>query len=217
MRQQTGFDIQGLATGMQREATTWQTLLDISGGKLAVAKCLYYLAHWRWSDNGTPELTPATDMRSLITLPDESGPIAIPHFDVNEAHLTLGVWKSPAGNLEKQLEHLRSKSSKWTAAMQMANLSRDEAFLSFTRIYIPSLRYGLGTCFFPASSLLRIQRPAVQAILPKMGYNRHLPRAVVYGPRTLGALGLPILILSTNKAYNKFYLLADTSVVPTAR
>ncbi len=101
LRQQTGFDIQGLATGMQRDATTWQTLLDISGGKLAVAKCLYYLAHWRWSDNGTPELTPATDMRSLITLPDESGPIAIPHFDVNEAHLTLGVWKSPAGNLEK--------------------------------------------------------------------------------------------------------------------
>ena len=194
LRQQTGFDVPSLAMGMQRDATTWQTLLDISGGKLAVAKCLYYLGHWRWSDNGTPELTPATDMGNLITLADESGPIAIPHFDVTEAHLTLGVWKSPAGNLAKQFDHLTAKSSKWTAAMQMANLTRDEATLSFTRIYIPSLRYGLGTCFFPASSLLRIQRPAVQAILPKMGYNRHLPRAVVYGPRTLGALGLPNLI-----------------------
>ena len=78
--------------------------------------------------------------------------------------------------------------------MQSANLTRDEAFLSFTRIYIPSLRYGLGTCSFPPSDLIRIQRPAINAILPKMGYNRHLPRAVVFGPRNLGALGLPSLV-----------------------
>ena len=78
--------------------------------------------------------------------------------------------------------------------MQSANLTRDEAFLSFTRIYIPSLRYGLGTCSFPISDLIRIQRPAINAILPKMGYNRHLPRAVVFGPRNFGALGLPSLV-----------------------
>ena len=144
--------------------------------------------------DGSPELTPAAEMGNLITLNDESRPIAIPHFDVQTTHLTLGIWKSPSGNLDKQLEHLRSKSNKWTTAMQAANLTRDEAFLSFTCIYIPSLRYGLGTCYFSSSALLHVQRPAINTILPKMGYNRHLPWAVVYGPRRLGALGLPNLI-----------------------
>ena len=183
-----------LALGMQQDATNWQTLLNISGGKLAVAKCLYYLGHWRWSKDGIPEMTPADHIGHLITLHDDSGPIQIPHYDVNDAHLTLGVWKSPAGNLEKQFEHLLSKSQKWTASMRAAPLSKDEAFMSFSRIYIPSLRYGLGTCYFTPTDLLKIQRPAVNVILPKMGFNRHLPRAVVYGPRQMGALGLPSLI-----------------------
>ena len=179
---------------MQTDATTWQTILDISGSKLAGAKCLYYLGHLRWTADGTPELTRANDMGDLITLNNEAGPIAIPHFDAQQSHLTFGVWKSPGGNLDKQLDHLRSKSLKWTNAMATANLTRDEACMSFTRIYIPSLRYGLGTCYFPPSALLRVQCPAVNTILPKMGYNRNLPRAVVYGPRNVGALGLPNLI-----------------------
>ena len=194
LRQQHGLDIPHLARGMQHDATTWQKLLEISGGKLAVAKCLYYLGHWRWSADGTPEFTPATEIGDLITLDEHSGPIAIPHFDANTPHLTLGVWKSMAGNLDKQFDHLYTKSIKWTTSMLAAHLTRDEAFLSFTRIYIPSLRYGLGTCYFRATELNKIQRPAINAILPKMGYNRHLARAVVYGPRTMGGLGVPNLI-----------------------
>ncbi len=188
------FPVSDLAIGMQRDAATWQTLLDISGGKLAIAKCLYYLGHWRWAPDGTPEFMPASTIGDLISLKDDSGNVAIPHFDANEPHLTLGVWKSPAGNLSKQFEHLRDKSNRWTKSMQAAPLTKDEAFMSYTRIYIPSLRYGLGTCFFPPQDLLIIQRPAIRTILPKMGFNRHLPRAVVFGPRNLGALGLPSLV-----------------------
>ena len=187
------FDVYELASGMQHDATTWQTLLDISGGKLAVAKCLYYLGHWRWT-NGAPEFTPASDIGRPISLDDDDGPIEIPHYDATEAHLTLGVWKSPSGNLTRQFDHLMKKSKMWTASMQAASLTKDEAVLSYSRIYIPSLRYGLGTCFFSSKQLIQIQRPAVNTILPKMGFNRHLPRSVVYGPQCLGALGLPSLV-----------------------
>ena len=187
------FPITELAAGMQRDATTWQTLLDITGGKLAVAKCLYYLGHWRWLD-GAPQFTPASDIGRPISLKDDSGSIAIPHYDTNDAHLTLGLWKSPSGNQTQQFNHLMTKSMKWTASIRAAPLTKDEATLSYSRIYIPSLRYGLGTCYFTPGDLLRIQRPAVNVVLPKMGYNRHLPRPVVYGPACLGAVGLPCLI-----------------------
>ena len=145
------FSVSDLAEGMQNDAMIWQTMLEISGGKLAVHKCLYYLGHWRWTKDGVPELTPASDIGNLIMLNDDSGPIAIPHFDPKEAHLTLGVWKSPGGDLRQQFAHLMTKSKRWTQSMTAAPLTKDEAHLSFTRIYIPSLRYGLGTCFFEST------------------------------------------------------------------
>ena len=87
LRHKFGFEVLPLAQGMQNDAATWQTLLDLSGGKLAVAKCFYYLGHWRWTEDGVPELTPSAEMGNLITLNDDNGPIEIPHFDTNDAHL----------------------------------------------------------------------------------------------------------------------------------
>ena len=135
LRTRSILPVSELALGMQRDAATWQTLLDISGGKLAIAKCLYYLGHWRWADDGTPEFTPATLIGDLISLTDDSGSVTIPHFDTTSSHLTLGVWKSPAGNLEKQFTHLRDNSVKWTKSMYAAPLTKDEALMSFSRIY----------------------------------------------------------------------------------
>ena len=79
-----------------------------------------YLGHWRWSADGAPEMTPAEQIGNLIQLDDDSGPISIPHYDVTKAHLTLGVWKSPAGNLEQRYLHLLNKSKTWTASMHAA-------------------------------------------------------------------------------------------------
>ena len=187
-------NIDELAAGMQADARNWQTFLDISGGKLAITKCLYYLCHWIWTTDGTPSLLDATTIGNLISMNDDPTAEQPPHLDPWTSHLTLGVWKSPAGNYQQQREHLLNKSRKWTASMRAATLTKDEATMSYTRIYIPSLRYGLGTCYLPPKDLLQIQRPAVNAILPKMGFNRHLPRAVVYGPADKGGLGLPSLI-----------------------
>ena len=33
---------------MQDDTTLWSRLLHISGGKLALHKCLYYIAKWNW-------------------------------------------------------------------------------------------------------------------------------------------------------------------------
>ena len=52
-------NIDELAAGMQADARNWQTFLDISGGKLAITKCLYYLCHWIWKADGTPSLLDA--------------------------------------------------------------------------------------------------------------------------------------------------------------
>ena len=164
-------NIDELAAGMQADARNWQTFLDISGGKLAITKCLYYLCHWIWKADGTPTLLDAATIGNLISMNDDPSTEQPPQLDPWKSHLTLGVWKSPAGNYNQQREHLINKSRKWTESMRAATLTKDEATMSYSRIYIPSLRYGLGTCYLSPQELLQIQRPAVNVILPKMGFN----------------------------------------------
>jgi hypothetical protein len=62
--------------------------------------------------------------------------------------------------------------------------------MAYNAFYIPSMGYGT-----PVTTLLKkdceeIQRPVVNAILPKMGIARTEPRAVVFGTAQYGVLGL---------------------------
>ena len=51
----------------------------------------------------------------------------------------------------------------------------------------PAIKYALQlTRFAPSQCHHELQKPVVNSLLPKMGFNRKMPRAVVFGPRALG-------------------------------
>jgi hypothetical protein len=50
-----------LVSTMQRVAQVWERLLFASGGALALQKCFYCLACWKWIPHGFPFLTSVTD------------------------------------------------------------------------------------------------------------------------------------------------------------
>ena len=52
------------------------------------------------------------------------------------------------------------------------------------------MRYGLTASTLKQVEYQSIQSPATRAILPKLGYNRNMPSAVVYGPTDMGGIGL---------------------------
>ena len=111
-----------VAAGMQADAWNWQMFLDISGGKLAITKCLYYLCYWIWKADGTPpNLLDAATIGNLTLMNDNPTTEQPPQLDPWQSqHLTLGVWKSVAGNYHQQWEHLLNKSRKWTESMRPA-------------------------------------------------------------------------------------------------
>ena len=49
--------------------------------------------------------------------------------------------------------------------------------------WISSVGYCLPITQFNNKQCDEIQRPFYNAILPKMGFNRHFPRAVIFGPK----------------------------------
>jgi hypothetical protein len=80
---------------LQRDAQTWERLLHTSGGKLRPDKCLYYILHWSFDEEGraTPSL-PTEDLHLTLSTGTSTKDHTIVHYPHHKAHRTLGVYLS---------------------------------------------------------------------------------------------------------------------------
>jgi hypothetical protein len=62
--------------------------------------------------------------------------------------------------------------------------------MAYNAFYMPSLGYGTPTTTLMKKECEKIQRMVVNAILPKMGIARSVPRSVVFATAQFGGLGL---------------------------
>jgi len=85
-------------------------------------------------------------------------------------------------------------------------MSREEAALAYTSYYLSKFTYPLPVTTFVTTQLNRIESPTIQAILSKLGYNRHFPRKVVFGPKEWGGLGLKSLRFTQRYQHTKLLL-----------
>ena len=79
--------------------------------------------------------------------------------------------------------------------IKTSNLTYHKTISVYQTVFFPSIRYPLSVMAFSSSQLQVIQQPAINAYLPKIGLNRHYPRAIVFAPTTLGGLGETSLTL----------------------
>jgi hypothetical protein len=56
----------------------------------------------------------------------------------------------------------------------------------FRGVFFPSVTYSLLVNTIPENKLAKLQSQTYQRFLPKLGYNRNMPAAVVHGPSSLG-------------------------------
>ena len=173
---------------MQQDATTWNNLLATSGGKLALHKCLYYILSWEWTGGQAIPIQPNDSYQSICLPSDDTTNVPIKQLPCHISHRTLGQMKSPSNNQSAQLQLMMKRSRTWLNAIQESALTRTEAQAAYSAIWFPSLSYGLGTTNLTQQELDKIQKPIINYILPKLGYNRHFPRAVVYGSPRFGGL-----------------------------
>ena len=69
-------------------------------------------------------------------------------------------------------------------------MTRLDAYLIYQINYKPALTYPLHHTLFTDSQCNSIQSSVINAILPKMGFNRHMPWAVIFSPKLYGGSGL---------------------------
>jgi hypothetical protein len=182
-----------LKMSLSKDMNLWAQLLEATGGRLELSKCFYYILSWNFALDGTPyPQTIAEQNLSPITVHDSinNTTTEIRQEEVTTPHKTLGVMKTMVGDETEHMKTLQKKSSNMALMVSSAPLTRHQARVAYNSVYSPMMTYSLPACSYTENELGDMQSSAVGQFLPKMGYDRTFPRAVVFGPREAGGLNL---------------------------
>jgi hypothetical protein len=185
-------DIDDLITRLEKVAQTWEHLLYLSGGKLNLAKCSWFIVRWEWKQ-GRPVIRPivATDREVRLyqghNVQDSS---IIKRTELDESTRMLGVFLNPLGDFGFHLRQLMKKADIFATRIMSPRLSAADVRIFHRTTYIPSMRYGLASVAIDEEELNKVQSRILQAILQKLNVQSTIPTSIRHGPRELGGLDL---------------------------
>jgi hypothetical protein len=76
-----------------------------------------------------------------------------------------------------------------------------------TTVFEPSITYALPLTSIDPDQLRKIQQPVVNSVLSRVGYNKQMPRSVVFAAKTRGGIGL--LDLPTEQGTSQIKLIVS--------
>jgi hypothetical protein len=125
-----------LVKTMQADAQLWGDLVHTSGGALEIPKCNYYVMYWEFNDSGIPLLKENIDTTIRLENGDRTGSIILSHDSVNDAHKTLGCWKSAQRGQQKQEMVLQETSDDYARIITTSAVSRRDNWTAYYAIYL---------------------------------------------------------------------------------
>ena len=180
-----------LISQLQAVAQTWEKLLSLSGGKLNLSKCSWYVLRWEWQ-SGRPSLRKILPSDPTLTLTQgtDSTPTTITQHSPEHSSRMLGVYLNPLGDFSDHLLVLKKKADDFSRHILSPRLSAADIKIFHRSIYIPAMRYSLAAVAADEESLAFVQTRVVQSMLQKMHVRSTIPTALRHGPAELGGLGI---------------------------
>jgi hypothetical protein len=170
--------------------STWNGLLNASGHFMELSKCACYLSFWKSQDNGYAYMMSPDEHGQKIFVSDcNSIQQEIPQMESNKPQKLLGVMKCQIGDQQAEVLRLKSKSNNYAKRMNANYLNQTDALLAYKVFYLPALRYSLQITLINQINMETIQSKATAAFLSAQGYNRNMPRPVVFAPKLYQGIG----------------------------
>ena len=126
---------------------------------------------------------------NLVDTADDAD-ITVTLNNPTDPHRTLSCEKCPLGSQKPQTDFLIRKGSKFGRSLARSSLSRHKGFLACEAIISLALLYPLATSFLSEAQIRLIQRPFMSNAARLCGLNGNTSRAILFGPRDTGGLGL---------------------------
>jgi hypothetical protein len=174
----------------QEGFTSWNELLHATAHFTELEKCACYLSIWKFQDDGYAYTVTPDDLEKQIEVNDLNGnKLTIRQLSATDSQKLLGVMKNPIGNQQDEIHRLKEKSNKLALQINSHALSRFEAKMAYDSFYIPAMRYSLSTTSINQMDFETIQKNATNSLMSALGYNRHMPREVVFCTQKYQGLG----------------------------
>ena len=181
----------------QESLQHWEVLLNITGGAVELRKCfitvLKYNTSYKWfsTNPGVPQMIryKTNQKQCIIEREGEEGTI-IRQQDVTEGVRLLGIKAAANGTYKQEYEVRLEKSREIAGRLTTAPLNIVLSWQVYYCRWKPAITYCLSITTFSAKECNKIQSPFYAALLPKLGMNRHMPRALLHGSSQVAGLGL---------------------------
>jgi hypothetical protein len=185
---------------MKKGVTTWRDILRITGGDLELDKTwigiLTFDYHTYTGKHmgkhsvyraGVPKIVDSNTINQSIVMPDGT---TFRELQPDQGLRLLGVRMALSGSFKDEFDYRKAQILEMAGKMRAHAFDERDAWLIYQTRYRPMLRYCLPITTFTDQQCNKIQSPFICVFLNKLKLNRHLPRAVVWGPRRYGGLDI---------------------------
>jgi hypothetical protein len=190
---------------LQRDTQTWEKLLHASGGKLEIPKCIFALFEWTFDNWGRATLSKTTQNHIHLTSSETNQLETIPQMSTADSYKYVGVQLALDGNMDAQTKDLQKKCHDISSILTQNYFNAIDANQGYTTVFAPSVKYVLPVTSICPSKLSNIQKISVSSILPRIGFNKHMPRSVVFASKSRGGIG--VLNLPTEQGVSQIQLI----------
>ena len=174
---------------LKSDVELWQKLLHATGAKLELEKCKFFVFTWTFDIDGNPHLTQLQQPHQMQIQDSETQETTnVNSMNITDSYKLLGVQISFTGNNDDQVKVLTTNVQHLIKVFHKVTLSHDDTLLGYNTVAIPKLHYPLPATSIPTHILRKMQDKLTYNILPRIGYNRSFPRAIVHAPKYFGGL-----------------------------
>ena len=159
------------------------------GGAIAFHKCIWQVIGWNYT-HFPP--TMKTKSEYSIKLVNRTGAKnEIKQLPIKQPNVGLGCRLAPDGNQKHESAFCLEQCKRIQGKVSTASLTFEEAYQYLLTRVVPAVCYALAVTDIPQKVCRKMNTYIDLVMLPKIGLNRHTPKAVVYGPMNLGGLNYP--------------------------
>ena len=153
---------------------------------LALEKCVYSFMGWVLSKGGET-LGSISEFPGTIKILSKSGdPTIIKRIEAWEAERIPGVRCGLDGQDHTELNYRIEETKSIAGRIKHAPLTRFDAEVVFRERLMATIKYCLPIIRFTVGQCHQLSKIVEAVILPKMGFNRYIPKIVLYESSIFG-------------------------------
>lgn len=166
-------------------------LLFVSGHRLALEKCAYYVIHFHRKGFKYVPKTISEDPGELQLRDAESGKlVTIQRLEPDEAHKNLGIHIAPSGLQKQQFDILQDKIKTWADRVRSSSLKGREKMTAYDAYLEKAILHIVSSTSFTLKQCKKLAQLISPILLHAHSIQRNCARIVLYS--TLNNAGLNV-------------------------